>query len=60
MKHFADYMAAAKKYKWEVTKDVQDKLAVEADSPECPVYSYDTFIQSLVRFIVADDQVSAS
>jgi hypothetical protein len=36
------------------------KLAAEAGLPERPVYTYDAFIQSIVRFIVADDQVSVS
>ena len=53
-------MEAAKTHNWEVTQDAQDKLAVQDGSPELPVYTYDAFVQYLVRFIVADDQVSAS
>ena len=60
MKHFANYMEAAKTHKWEVTKDAQDKLTAEASLPERPVYTYGAFIQSIVCFIVADDQVSIS
>ena len=57
-------MDAAKKNNWKFTKslDAQDKLAVQGGLPGCqlPEYDYDTFIQYLVRFIVADDQVSTA
>ena len=55
-------MDAAKKNNWKMTKslDAQDKLAVQGGSPghQLPEFTYDVFIQYLVRFIVADDQVS--
>lgn len=61
-KHKVRYMDAAKKNKWTLSKslDAQDKPAVQSGSQErqLPEYSYDVFVQYLVRFIVADDQVS--
>jgi hypothetical protein len=64
MKHSAAYMNAAKKNNWKLSKslDAQDKPAVQGDSPEhrLPEYNYDVFVQYLVHFIVADDQVSAA
>jgi hypothetical protein len=54
-------MDAAKKHNWTLSKslDGQDKPA-QGGSPhrQLPEYSNDVFIQYLIRFIVADDQVS--
>ena len=57
-------MDAANKHKWKITKslDAQDRLAIQDGSSGHQLlgYSYDTFVEYLVRFIVADDQVSAT
>jgi len=53
------YMEAAQVHKWDTTfLDAQGKPAAEGGSRGLPEYSYEVFVQYLVRFIVADDQVS--
>ena len=60
-KHLAAYTDAAKKHNWTLSRslDGQDK-PTQGGLPHCqlPEYSNDVFIQYLIRFIVADDQVS--
>jgi hypothetical protein len=64
LKHRVQYMDAAKKYNWTISKslDAQDKPAMQSNSHEhqFPEYSYDVFVQYLICFIVANDQVSAA
>jgi len=60
-KHEALYRDAAKTHKWKHKfLDAQARPVNQEGSSEraLPEYSYDVFIQFLVRFIVADDQVS--
>ena len=62
LKHHATYLDAAKQNNWKMTKSLmaQDKLTVQGSSPghQLPGFTYDVFIQFLICFIVADDQVS--
>ena len=64
MKHRASYLDAAKKHRWKLTKslDVQETPTRQGGSAEhqVPEYSHDVFVQYLVHFIVADDQVSTA
>ncbi len=63
MKHLTLYKDAAKAHKWKhKSLDAQDKPAVQEGFPGhgLPEYSYDIFIQFLVRFIVVDDQVNVT
>ena len=49
------------KYKWSLKSlDEEDKIDAQKTSAGCrlPEYSKDVFVQYLVRWIVADDQVS--
>jgi hypothetical protein len=56
------YREAAVKYNWRILEslDQQDKLGVQKNSHarQLPAYTLDEFVRRLLRWIVADDQVS--
>jgi hypothetical protein len=58
--HPARYREVAKKYNWSVTllDKLQAKLRTQKSGRQLLEYSPDGFIQYLVRWIVADDQVN--
>ena len=62
VKHEDRYQKALVKYKWAMSKslDEQNELGVQKNSPghQVPDFTPNIFIQYLVCWIVADDQVS--
>ena len=59
--HKTEYLELCKANSWEMQlpkmKEIQVS-AVRGDNVPCLQFSHSTFVQGLVRFIVADDQIS--